>query len=67
MGHLRYDELRRLVMQQKVQLREEDLAFIEGSCEDKRRLRELKRQRAMAAYAGDFEVAFEEIEAEDFE
>ena len=34
---------------------------------DRRTLRELKRQEAMAAYGDDFEVAFESIEAEDFE
>ena len=34
---------------------------------DKRRLRELRRQEAMQAYGDDFEVAFEAIEAEDFE
>lgn len=73
---------------QKVQLKDEDLAFIETACtelryrskseymriaieekirHDKRRLRDLKRQKAMAGYAGDFEVAFQDIEAEDFE
>ena len=34
---------------------------------DRRKLRELRRQGAMAAYGGGFEVAFESIEAEDFE
>ncbi len=34
---------------------------------DKRRLRELRRHRAMRAYGDDFEVAFESIESEDFE
>ncbi len=76
------------MIQQKVQLNEEVLAFIETACAelsyrskseymrkaiedkvraDKRRLRELKRQQAMAGYAADFEVAFETIEAEEFE
>lgn len=73
---------------QKVQLRDEDLSFIETACSelhyrskseymriaieekiraDKRRLRELERQKAMAGYASGFEVAFQEIEADDFE
>lgn len=73
---------------QKVQLRDEDLAFIETACaelryrskseymrlaieekirHDKRRLRDIKRQKAMAGYAEGFDVAFQEIEAEDFE
>ncbi len=34
---------------------------------DRRRLRELKRRKAMAGYGGDFDVAFESIEGEDFE
>ncbi len=76
------------MVQQKVQLREEDPAFIERACEvlryrskseymrlaieakmraDRRRLRELQRRQATAGYAGDLEVAFHEIEAEDFD
>ena len=34
---------------------------------DKRRLREIRRRQAMAAYGDDFDVAFDSIEAEDFE
>lgn len=34
---------------------------------DRRRLRELRRQRAMRDYGEGFEIAFEEIEGEDFE
>lgn len=34
---------------------------------DRRRLRELRRQQAMEAYGGNFEVVFEPIEGEDFE
>ncbi len=34
---------------------------------DRRRLRELQRRQAMRAYGDDFEVAFESIEAEEFE
>ncbi len=42
-------------------------AILEKIRIDRRRLRELKRHEAMAGYADDFEVAFEAIEAEDFE
>lgn len=34
---------------------------------DRRKLRDLKRREAMSAYGDDFDVAFESIEAEDFE
>lgn len=34
---------------------------------DRRKLRELRRQQAMAAYGNDFEEVFESIEAEDLE
>ena len=34
---------------------------------DKRRLREARRNQAMEAYGGDFNVAFESLEADDFE
>lgn len=34
---------------------------------DRKQLRELRRQQAMEAYGGDFEVIFEPIEGEDFE
>ncbi len=34
---------------------------------DRRKLRELRRQKAMLAYGDDFDVAFEALEGEPFE
>ena len=43
------------------------VAIMEKIREDKKRLRELKRQAAMEAYRHGSENIFESIEAEDFE
>ncbi len=43
------------------------VAIMEKIREDKKKLRELKRQAAMEAYGQGYENVFESIEAEDFE